>query len=342
MNIIKRNKVYVLTAPFYKTGGTELCHQLVYAINNLGGEAKILYKNTSDGNYLNPSFQKYVSDYDVLSNDVFENFDGIVVIPESETLFIPKFKKAKIYLWWMSVDNYFKYQNIKYIYEEKKLLRTIKYLFTGYQIKKKYLPLNQMTNVKLHLAQSKYAVNFLNSNGIYNVRYLSDFINEDYINNAKQVKNSNKENVVLYNPSKGILFTKKIIKMNPNLKFIPLQNMTNEEMSEAMSKAKIYIDFGAHPGKDRMPREAALMGCCIVTGKRGSAAFDDVSIPERYKIQDKNRNLKKISNRIIEILSNYNEANNDFSYYREIIENEKKIFYEDVKDIFIKDTYETK
>ena len=27
----------------------------------------------------------------------------------------------------------------------------------------------------------------------------------------------------------------------------------------------IYLDFGYHPGKDRMPREAALFNNCIIT-----------------------------------------------------------------------------
>ena len=46
----KENRVYVLTSPYYKTGGTELCHQLVYVINTLGGNAHILYKQANDGN----------------------------------------------------------------------------------------------------------------------------------------------------------------------------------------------------------------------------------------------------------------------------------------------------
>lgn len=29
-----------------------------------------------------------------------------------------------------------------------------------------------------------------------------------------------------------------------------------------MRKAKVYIDFGFHPGKDRIPREAVMCGAC--------------------------------------------------------------------------------
>jgi len=43
---------------------------------------------------------------------------------------------------------------------------------------------------------------------------------------------------------------------------------------------KLYVDFGKHPGKDRMPREAAVHGCCIITGRRGAAGNPfDIPIP---------------------------------------------------------------
>lgn len=330
-----KTDVYVLTAPFYKTGGTELCHQLVYTINVLGGNAKILYRLAEDGKYLNPAFQKYVDCYDIVDEKIFNDYEGIIVIPEVDTLLIPKFKKAKVYLWWMSVDNYFRYQNLKYVYEEKKLLRTVKYFLTSYQFKRKYLPLKDMSNVTLHLAQSEYAVDFLYEHGFDNVKYLSDFINEDYVAKSSKMMNTKKENIVLYNPSKGLLYTKKIMKYNPNIKFIPLQNMSNEKMMDCMSRAKVYIDFGAHPGKDRMPREAALMGCCIITGKRGSAAFKDVDIPEKYKFEDKNTSLKKISATIEKIFNDYDNTIEEYDFYRKKIVGEKQVFYDNVKEVFL-------
>ena len=192
-----------------------------------------------------------------------------------------------------------------------------------------------MSNVTLHLAQSEYAVDFLAKKGFTNVRYLSDFINKNYLLESDEKLKCQKENIVIYNPSKGLLFTKKIIKANRDINFMPLVNMTNKEIMDYMSKAKLYIDFGAHPGKDRMPREAAVMGCCVITGKRGSAGFDDISIPEKYKFVDKNSSINKISNAINDILNNYYERISDFSNYREIIKNEEEKFYKDVKEIFL-------
>lgn len=61
--------------------------------------------------------------------------------------------------------------------------------------------------------------------------------------------------------------------MAQDLRWVPLIGMTTEEMRSCMSKSKVYIDFGNHPGKDRIPREAAISGCIVITGKRGAAAF---------------------------------------------------------------------
>ena len=46
--------------------------------------------------------------------------------------------------------------------------------------------------------------------------------------------------------------------MAQDLRWVPLIGMTTEEMRSCMSKSKVYIDFGNHPGKDRIPREAAI------------------------------------------------------------------------------------
>ncbi|KAL3809235.1 hypothetical protein ACHAXA_005283 [Cyclostephanos tholiformis] len=47
-----------------------------------------------------------------------------------------------------------------------------------------------------------------------------------------------------------------------------------------------YIDFGPHPGMDRLPREAALAGCIVITNREGAAAHDeDVPLPQEFKFR---------------------------------------------------------
>jgi hypothetical protein len=165
--------------------------------------------------------------------------------------------------------------------------------------------------------------------------YLSEYLNEDFL--KTQTDLSKKENIVAFNPKKGFSFTKKIISLAKDIKFVPLINMGRDEVIKTLQKAKVYIDFGNHPGKDRIPREAAILGCCVITGKRGSAAFfEDVPIPDEYKFEDKEKNIPKIIDKIKDCLENYEKRYEDFDYYREVIKNEPQKFIEDLRKIFVK------
>ena len=336
MCLNKRNPVYVMAPPFYKTGGTELCHQLVETINKMGREAHILYTYSPNGKYLNPAFEKYVEDYTVLDKTLYRKKDITVVIPETLSLEIEKFEHADIYLWWMSVDNYYHGQNWKLFYQEYGTLRFMKWLIFGSKFRKKYLKITKMDRVKLHLVQSEYARSFLVDNGIVNIKKLSDYINPAHFEFDAVGKNQIKKDIVLYNPSKGWQFTKKIIAANPDIEFVALKGMSNEQVVEHMLKAKVYIDFGPHPGKDRMPREAAIMGCCILTGRRGAANFaEDVDIPDEFKIEDKKENVPSISQKIHLLLSQYKIENLKYEKYRDKIKGERQAFDEEVKNIFL-------
>lgn len=184
--------------------------------------------------------------------------------------------------------------------------------------------------------QSHYALNHLVNKEINkeNIFYLSDYLNINFI--KAEAKLSNKDNIVVYNPKKGFNFTKKIINYAKDVNFIPIVNMTRHEVIETLQRAKVYIDFGNHPGKDRIPREAAILGCCVITNKRGSAAFyDDVPIPEGYKFEDKDENIPLIINKIKDCFEYFEERYKDFDYYRILIKQEPQNFIEDLKRLYV-------
>ena len=113
--------------------------------------------------------------------------------------------------------------------------------------------------------------------------------------------------------------------------------MTAKEVSELMNKSKVYIDFGNHPGKDRIPREAAICGCCVITGLRGSANNDiDIPIPSSYKFSEKDP--VEIINMIKSILDDYSSKRSDYEKYIEKILDEESVFEKEVTDIFTKDS----
>ena len=141
----------------------------------------------------------------------------------------------------------------------------------------------------------------------------------------------------MYNPKKGIEYTKKLILYATHIKWVPLENLSREQMSEVLQSAKVYIDFGNHPGKDRIPREAAISGCCVITGKRGSAGFyEDVPIPNELKFNEEKKKKKNICDRITDVFDNYGYYYGILSNYRTIIKNEEAKFDRDLKEVFSK------
>ena len=336
--IRKETIVYVLCIPTYKSGGPELLHQLNYILNTRGINSMMCYHG---GKLLNPThdeFKKYVTKYCFI-NDVIDSDYNYLIVPEvyfDRTIL--RFRKIKIIPWWLSVDNYalaplhvLLYRKINFI----EFLRQIKYRFSKNGNKYTLTP-KQLSNYPIHLSQSFYANQFIKKKHISNSPIsLGDFINDSYFDVS--TNSLAKENIVVYNPAKGYNFTKKLIKAYPNIIFIPLHNMTNLEMINTMMRAKVYIDFGNHPGKDRIPREAAILKCIIITNKRGSAKNDvDVPIPSKYKFKDKKRNIKRIGNRILYTFNHYKEVIDEFSDYRRMIMNEKEIFIKTIDKIFLK------
>lgn len=231
----------------------------------------------------------------------------------------------------MSVDNYLKVNNFASEVKFFGILRTIKFLVEG----KVRLLEPKLSNQTVHLFQSEYAHQFLVKRGISNSIRLSDYINQDFLN-CDGINESGRNNVILYNPRKGIKFTKKLIKYAPELNWQPIEGLTTEQVKQLLCESKIYIDFGNHPGKDRFPREAAISGCCVITDKRGSAQYyKDIPILERYKFEDKEKNIPKIISAIKYCLDNYEKCQKDFEDYRKSIRKERTIFNNDVRSIFL-------
>ena len=84
-------------------------------------------------------------------------------------------------------------------------------------------------------------------------------------------------------------------------------------------------------------KETTILGCCVITGKRGSAEFfEDVSIPDEYKFEDKEENIPKIIEKIIDCFENFEKRYKDFDNYRQIIKEEPQKFVEDLKKIFVR------
>jgi hypothetical protein len=314
-------KIFVVCPANLVTGGPELLHQFVDSLNTQGADAYILYYPFDTNASVPDAYQKY----DLKIGNYEEVKSNIVVLSEINTNMSALFPMAKVNIWWLSVDFFLG------VYKESKIMDSIRYFYT---LLFRRVPIKKLMNHQ-HWVQSEYAKNFLRKNKIES-NILSDYINQSHFQEKGLVE---KKNIILYNPKKGQKKTQKLIKNNPELKFIPIQNMTAIEVQNLFKTAKIYIDFGNHPGKDRMPREAVLAGCCIITGRQGSAKNSiDIPIDNKYKFNDCIWvNNKEFSMLASDIFANYQHHLKFFHDYRTKILQEKQNFIIEVNN-FIKIT----
>lgn len=220
---------------------------------------------------------------------------AVVILPEIWAEMADEFERPVIY--WESVDNY--------------LIR-----------KTKPIP-----DVELHLTQSIYAYHFLREQGIPDEKIIpvTDYLHAAFMSPDKRHE---RLPLVLYNPAKGMEYTQRIIQSTPDIRFAPIEKMTREEVIDKMDRARVYIDFGNHPGKDRLPREAAMRGLCVITGRNGSAPYD-IDIPDLYKIE--RTDVERIKGVIRMCVFNYEKYTKDFDGYRESIRGEYAQFREGCK-----------
>ena len=189
------------------------------------------------------------------------------------------------------------------------------------------------STVLLNLSQSNYVHKYLLKLN-HKSEELYDFLQDSFLENIN-LDNINKENIICYNPAKATDFIKLFIKKNKQLKFVPLVNMSREDLLNTLIKSKIYIDFGTHPGRDRIPREAVLLGNCILTNRKGSANNPvDISIPDKFKFEEIEINMKTLNNIINDIFDNYSEQFKNFLPYQLNVKNEKNIFKRQAIKIF--------
>lgn len=295
------------------SGGPEALHQLGAALQDAGQDVAMCYFPFERKYEASP--QAYRA-YGVPVCKFDDIGDAEVVLPEARTGLARLFLPEKTRIWWLSVDNYGG--------STSKDARD--------RATDRHLPLRLMHGMT-HLAQSAYAAGFLASNGLASLP-LGDYLAGPHLDQAPDV--SAKERIILYNPRKGRSVTEQLITALPDEEFVPIEGLDRAGVAALLARAKLYIDFGPHPGKDRLPREAALAGCCVLTGRRGAADNGvDTPIPDRYKIDESGQDfIRTASKAITDILNDWDACHAEFEDYRQQIRAEKAQFKTQVAKAF--------
>lgn len=267
------------------TGGPEALHAFVYELNQLKGvHARIWYWGAGNSVHGPPEYKSYHCEY---VNELPEGFDGVLVVPEIWANSALDYDCIRA-IYWLGVDAYAKW--------------------TQRPERGKFL---QDENI-IHIAQSDYAFDFLRKLGVKRIVKHTDIVNADFYADYEEHKRCD---AVLYNPAKATPFMHQLMSECHGIEFRPIAGMTRAEVIDTMRHSKLYVDFGEFPGRERIPREAALCGCCIITSKIGAAGYDG-DFMHSYKFESKPGHIWAIENRIRYVLSHYEECRKDFDAFR--------------------------
>lgn len=352
---MKKNNgiIYVLCPVNYVTGGPDALHQLVYYLNQSGANAKIVY--TSDFPEKKISIPKpyeiYVDSF-LMEHDIIDSPENHVVVSEAYANKIKKIRKAKVHLWWLSVNNNLKYSSknkcfffltlplriVKnWWYYKNNTIKVIKSILN----RKDYSFKSESPNLS-HLCASYYAYDYVSrrsKNPVAKcIEPISKLFLDIYSQEKKNISKQDRKDIILYNPvRKYNHILDKISSIAPELKFEPLRGLTQQQLIEKYKTSKLYIDFGAFPGAERIPKEAVLFGCAVITGKRGASGFyGDVPIPDEYKFGNPENQINEIVAKIRFVLNNYEQIYSDFDEYRNTVLNLEKNFIKSLRKIFFK------
>lgn len=324
-----RYKNIVILCPVLRTGGPEALHQLATAISDLGGKVSMLYfLSTSTGHTHDTAFEitqdKFILiDPPKISGNLYDQYpvnqvtefaltdSTLVIVPEAFATVVPKITRAIKAVWWLSVDNSFLLH-----------LDQLPSTYTSEFFKQHEI---------LHFYQSEYAKHALQLHGAKQRYALSDYVNI----NVDTTGYIQSRNTIVYYPRKGKQLAEPFRTQHLDLQFVPIENMSRAQTDQTLSRAGVYIDFGHHPGKDRVPREAAQAGAVVLLRKAGSANFfEDHPLTDEYFFTDTDVKNGNLYNKVKQILSNRSLHFDRQIQYRTTIALEKQKFYLEVCNIF--------
>jgi hypothetical protein len=323
----------LIFSPSVKTGGPEALHQLGYQIARHGGSAKMVYYDfpfSMDGNVLRcgpgpfPMLEHFAQYEPQVTRETPLGANTLVVFPEplikaADNDTAP-FQRA---LWWLSINNVFA-GNPDFLIED---------------YRQKFFARPDI----LQLYQSFYARQLLFNYNAPQYFPLFDYTDPQFIarslNSSENPPIGLRANSICFFPTKGGALAERFVLDSASLRhkveFVAIRNMTKAEVRDTLFQARIYIDFGDHFGKDRVPREAAVAGAIVLLHAMGSANFfDDHPIPREYRFTQDDLVSGRLHQKVNAILDDPERHFAAQRAYRQTILLEREQFETQVRTLF--------
>jgi hypothetical protein len=333
-------KIYVVYPRGLRTGGPEALHQLVDMLRELGEDAYLVPHPATAGTPRAEQFEVYNAPEAPAPVDAEGN---VVVVPEVYVADLHAYKHATPICWWLSID-----YSPTFVAGRTALRSTAgpwsslkETLIPRLSAVKNHVDPRSIKRSRIvHAVQSSYAWAFLFSHLNVVPSLLSDYTpSAEFVSAGGN--GSRNQRLVTFNPVKGGDIIREVMKVcDPSIEWRPIQGMTRTQVTATLGECGIYLDLGFHPGKDRMPREAALSGALTVVGRRGSGAFySDVPIPWEHKITPGATEVSSAATLLPQLLAELPLEIAKQDSYRAVILSEKERFKREVADIFVEQRF---
>lgn len=313
-----------------RTGGPEALFQLSDAMVDSGIDARMWLASEEELAMLTSAQQQgqgfhntaYKLDHRETTIDEYKKYktvpfrgwpipDGAqIVLAEVYIHLLPFFSRSNVLVWWLSVDNAFKaLSNIN---------------------------LNQLRapNIR-HAAQSNYASNFLTGIGIRSTP-LTDYT---VTNDTPLQPIGERKKVVAINTSPKVItpidrLTNEIALIDPSIEVRQVNSMSRQDVYELFGAARLFIDLGSFPGRDRMCREALALGANVLISNTGAGGVhNDFLIPDAYRASP--FNIAEIAKKTVQMTQHPEPHHKSFTDARRKISSERDTFVLEVIQCFM-------
>ncbi|MET1088093.1 MAG: hypothetical protein ABWY04_13385 [Arthrobacter sp.] len=330
-------KIFVLYHRGLRTGGPEALHQLVDMLRELGQDAYLVphphtVQNDRVGQY---------NVYDAPeAPGIIDAPGNVVVYPETYVYEMSGVKHARRMCWWLSIDNSLTFMAERMWHRSPAGLveRARETAFPYARMWKNRVSPGTLRKDRdvVHLVQSSYAWAFIATRFDAVPSLVSDYTPNAEFQSASGTPRD--PWLVTYNPAKGGKTIEAVKALcPPSVRWRPIVGMTRAEVVRTLQECGVYLDLGHHPGKDRMPREAALSGALSIVARRGSGAFyADVPIPWEHKITPGDDEAMTAAGMLPALIGNFTAEVAKQNGYRKTVQNERSRFKREVEDVFVK------
>jgi hypothetical protein len=336
-------RVFIHFPAGVRSGGPEALHQLCEALTAHGVDAWLVPLRWPAGRDDVSEYERYGCR---IASEVPDDPDVAVVLPDVAASYVATFQQARAVLWWLSIDfsETFGPGMARQSGEGSwggRFVHAYRVL-APWHAERRTGSLRALLGRASHCAQSEYARRFLQEHEGLSASLLSDYVHLDEQFHYREDPGGPARTPlsVAYNPAKGGRYLAQLRERAPDLVWRPVSGLDREGVGRVLSTSELYVDLGHHPGKDRIPREAALAGCVVVVGGRGSAALaEDVPVDSALRVpvtDDVSETAHRTERVLRSVLAAPDVWRAGQRSYRDWIRGEEQRFRDEVEQVFVR------